>query len=479
LSTAAVIVPCALRVGVYNLGAPEKPMASEVCAAQAATKSLYFLKFVGNLTFRWEFPGSTKALAGVCPVFRVRPATKCGGPKLNAKQKRVVAGMVAVFGLVVAGVTVFSRGVASVSAAPPADQGMRTEKVNDPANNETAFTVQVPAGWSFVGTILRPGGCHAPQVPADGLSYSMVAPDHVTAIMQVPGSHWAWQSDGTNPEGPKCKPIDITGATAFLLNIAIPNMHPTAKILGIVPLTPQMQQGLEQERRNIAANPNLAHNTIDTGRVRIEYELNGQTVDEQLGTVVTCFNSHFPAYPALRRPATDKRICGAHGIYVKRALKGHLDELVARNVPNAQMDKEWDAHIAEKMRQAFAQFQKASDEQFQAIQKHYQEVTAGMLQRGKEFNDNLVATAQDAMRADSGQVGAMQHAAHLQVLDSLNRADFIDPQTGMKIETSNQYDHNWISSDRSEVVLNNDPTYDPNGQVDPVRQSWTELIPAN
>jgi hypothetical protein len=240
-----------------------------------------------------------------------------------------------------------------------------------------------------------------------------------------------------------------------------------------------MQQGLEQQRRNMAANPSLAHNTIDTARVRIEYDVNGQVVDEQLGAVVTCFNSHFPAYPQLHRAAQDKRVCGAHGIYVKRAPKGHLDELVARNLPNAQMDQEWDAHISEKMRQAFAEFQKASDQQFQAIQDHYRQVTAGMLQRGKEFNDNLVATTQDAMRQDRAQVDATSHAAHLQVLDSLNRADFIDPQTGQKIETSNQYAHNWISSDRSEVVLNNDPTFDPNDAIDPVRQSWTELIPAN
>jgi hypothetical protein len=124
------------------------------------------------------------------------------------------------------------RSLVAAAPSPAADQNTRTEKVIDPANNETAFTVQVPAGWSFVGTILRPGGCHAPQVAADGLSFSELAPDHVTADMQVPGSHWAWASDGSNPEGPKCKPINITTATGFLLNIAIPNMHPTAKILG-------------------------------------------------------------------------------------------------------------------------------------------------------------------------------------------------------------------------------------------------------
>lgn len=387
--------------------------------------------------------------------------------------------MVALLGVALALVASFA-GRLLVMTAAAADQGMRTEKIIDPGNNETAFTVEVPEGWSFIGTILRPGGCHAPSLPADGLSFSAVAPDRVTATMQVPGAHWSWASDGTNPEGPKCKPININSAVAYLLNIAIPNMHPSATILGIVPLSPKDQQGLEQVRRNMAAQGNnFMRNTIDTGSVRIEYNLNGQTVDEQVGTVLTCMESNTPAYPAMHRAAQMKRTCLSHGIYVKRALKGHLDELVARKLPNAQIDKQWDAHISEQMRQAFAAYQQASNAQFQAIRKHYQEVTAGMVQRGKEFNDNLAATTRDAMNADNARTDAMQHAAHLQVLDSLNRADFIDPETGQKIETSNQYAHSWISSDKSEVVLNGEPTFDPNGEIDPVRQGWTELIPAN
>jgi hypothetical protein len=331
-----------------------------------------------------------------------------------------------------------------------------------------------------LGTILRPGGCHAPSVPADGLSFTAVSPDNVTASMQLPGAHWSWASDGSNPEGKNCGVVDINTAAGFLLNIAAPNIHPSAKIIGVVPLTPQMQQGLkgQQQALQARATRNL-HQTLDTARIRIEYELNGQTVEEQLGTVITCQESDFPAYLQLHRAARTQRTCGSHGIYVKRALKGHLDELVAKGLPNARIDQKWDSYISQKMREAFAGYQKASDEQFRGIQDHYRQVTAGMLQRGKEFNDNLIASGQHAREQDNATVNAMSHGAHLQVLDSLNRRDFIDPTTGRKIETSNQYEHNWISSDKSEVVLNKDPTFDPNGVIDPVRQSWTELIPAN
>ena len=352
-------------------------------------------------------------------------------PQLVVKSKKVAAAVVVSLGLLFAGLMGSPRGMSSVIAASPVPQNTRTEKVIDPANNETAFTVQVPQGWSFVGTILRPGGCHAPAVPADGLSFSAVAPDHVTAAMQLPGSYWDWASDGSSPRGAKCKTLNINSAVSFLLNIVIVNVHPSAQILGIVPLSPQMKAGVEAAQRNLAAKAtNTTRNTMDTGSVRIEYNLNGQIVDEQLGTVVTCMEVNFPAYPQMRRPARLQRTCQSHGIYVKRALKGHLDELVERHLQNPNLDQQWDAHISEQMRQAFAAYQKASNDQFASIQQHYREVTAGMIQRGKEINDNLAASTRSAMNADNQKTAAMQHAAHLQVLDSLNRQDFIDPETG-------------------------------------------------
>ena len=61
------------------------------------------------------------------------------------------------------------------------------QQVSDPAYGMTAFTVPVPDGWHFVGTILRPRGCHAAPTPAAGLSYSSVAPDGVTARSPCPG----------------------------------------------------------------------------------------------------------------------------------------------------------------------------------------------------------------------------------------------------------------------------------------------------
>jgi len=353
-------------------------------------------------------------------------------------------------------------------------------EVKDPGDGETAFTVDVPSGWKIAGTILRPRGCHGIGVPADGLSYTSLGPDGVTALGQLPGTTWSWASDGVTPQGPKCQPVGITTAAGYLLNIAVPNIHPDARIIGMVPLTEQMKQGLEAQRRNMEAATNShARQLVDTARVRVEYELNGQTVEEQMGTVINCNESYFPAYPQMRRPARTVRTCYAHGTYIKRAPKGQLDALLARNVPLAQIDHAWDAHIAQQMRENFAAYQQASDAQFASIQKHFQEQTAAMVKHGQDVQASIKQSTDRAMANDAATVNATSHMAHQQVLDSLGRADFIDPNTGRKIETSNQFDHNWISTDGNTAVLNSNPNFDPNGVVNPNRESFVQLIPAN
>ena len=357
-----------------------------------------------------------------------------------------------------------------------------TADVKDPALGETAFSVSVPKDWRFAGTILRPGGCYKPAVAADGLSYTVLGPDGYTAVGQLPGASWIWSSDGSSADGPKCAPIAIESAASFLLNIAVPNMRPNATSVKLVPPTPQMQKNLEAMRQQAAQNPTYglqSHPIVDTARVRMEYNIGDQTMEEMLFARLDCQETATPAYPLLHRAARTQRHCSVHGTVFRRAPKGQLDALLASVPPGPQINHDWDSRIQQRMMAAFAQYQQASNAQFQAIQKHFADVTQGMIDRGRQFQASQQSSFEHAMAADRATQQSIDHASHLQVLDSLNRQDFIDPTTGQKIEMSNQFTHNWISSDKSTVVLGDNPNFDPNGVVDPVRQSWTELIPVD
>ncbi len=355
-----------------------------------------------------------------------------------------------------------------------------TKPVTDPALNMTAYTVHIPAGWKFTGMLERIGGCHGTAVPADGLAFTALAPDGVTAIEKLPGTSWSWSSDGTSGVGNKCAPVKISTAAEFLLNIAIPNLRPDAKNITVVPFTPEMKQMLENAQQRVQSqNSQTMKRMIDSARVRLRYTLKGRPVEEILFAIISCQEFDMPAYPLLHRAAAQRHVCSSNGVAIRRAPQGKLDPLIGKTLPPPNIDSQWDQLIQQKMREQFAAWQKQNDEQFRAIQNHFKDVTSGMLEKGREFQAQQKSSFDNAMAQDRATQGAIDHAAQMQVRDSLNRQDFIDPNTGRKIETSNQYTHNWISSDGQSVVLGSDPTFDPNGLIDPVRQSWTELIPVN
>lgn len=353
--------------------------------------------------------------------------------------------------------------------------GTRKEDIEDPVNHVPAFTVMVPTGWKMAGTITRPPACHGAAVPADALSYTILSPDGVTAVGQLPGSLWMWQSDGGSPLGKQCSPMNLTSANGYLLNIAIPIMHPNATGIKVMEFSDKEKQLMAQVN---GQQSGPMRKLVDFGRVRVNYTQYGIPMEEQLGTIVTCTETNSPAYPLLHRPAMVHRNCMTHGIYFNHAPVGHLQELLNGKLPGAVINHDWDMMIAQRMQEQFDKWKAANDATFQRNLEVGRQQTQAMLAKGQAFISQLQAEGQHAIAADRQQQAAIDHAAQQQVRQSLDRQDFIDPNTGRRIETSNQFSSNWIGSDGT-VVLGDDPTFDPNGVVNPVRESFTPLVPVN
>jgi hypothetical protein len=81
------------------------------------------------------------------------------------------------------------------------------------------------------------------------------------------------------------------------------------------------------------------------------------------------------------------------------------------------------------------------------------------------------------MAADRANQAAIDASAHNTVNYSLDRKDYINPNTGQTITASNEFNHQWINSSNDTLVQTNNPNLDPNGSIDPIRESWTELVP--
>ena len=369
--------------------------------------------------------------------------------------------------------------------AEVAGGGTRQETVVDPAYGMTAYTIDVPSGWKFAGMILRPGGCHPPPTPAAGLSYTAQSPDGLTELVTLPGVSWSWTSNNSNVMGPKCpSTINIDTAAGLLLNIAVPNLHPRITKVTLMPLSKSDQDALAANNEKLAAGMRAyglkGRQYVDGARVRVEYESHGQPMEESEFTLIDCMETMVGGMPmGPGRPWSagyTKRICSSRGTIIKRAPKGHLEELMAKAKP-LQVNPQWDQQVIHDMKVRFQQMQAASDAAFRQNMANFKAQGDARMARAQEFDQNLRASTDRALANDRAQQAAIDASAHKMTLYALDQQEFRNPSTGQVVQASSQYNHQWMSSDGTTLIQTNDHTYDPNGQVYPISQSWTELVP--
>jgi hypothetical protein len=364
----------------------------------------------------------------------------------------------------------------------------RRVEVEDPVYRMTAYTLEIPDGWKYAGAIARPTGCHSNGA---ALKYTAQSPDGLTAMVLLPGVAWSWSSSESMQkimESSHCPAIDIDSAASFLVNIAVPNLHPNAKVLGVFPLLPEGQAALaaqlEKERRqNVEMakryNAKPQKLTLEGARVRVQYERDGQPVEEMIVSVIDCNESTMPG--VYKQPAYQQRSCFSRGTIITRAPLGHLDEMMALAQFQAlsktlQANPEWQSRLMHDQQAAFQKAQADNNRQFQAMMKKGRDDNDALLARGRAFQDAQKANTERFMAADRARQDAIDASAHKMALYAGDKQEFTNPATGQTIQASNQYNHQWISSDGSTLIQTNDHTYDPNGQVYPVNQSWTELV---
>lgn len=362
-------------------------------------------------------------------------------------------------------------------------------EIVDPQYQMTAYTLQVPSGWRFAGTIARGGGCHANGA---GLKYTMLSPDGNTGLVAMPGVSWSWNTDETRRkfmEQSHCPGIDIDSAASFLVNIAVPNLHPDAKIVSVTGLLPEGQAALAKQLDQMRQqNASMAQGygqhpqkiTLDGARVRVSYSHNGQAMEELLSTVVSCTTSEQIAM--YKQPAAENRLCTSRGTWMTRAPAGQLDALLSNAgyksvIASLQINHDWDNRVAQDMQANFNKFEVANNAQFQANLKANQAAFDQRIQNQKQFDANLRQKTDNFLAQDRAHQDAMDAQAHKVALWANDQQEFVNPNNGQVIQASNQYNHQWISSDGSTLIQVNDHTYDPNGVVYPVSQSWSELVP--
>ncbi|MEO7038876.1 MAG: hypothetical protein ABI446_02650 [Gemmatimonadaceae bacterium] len=364
----------------------------------------------------------------------------------------------------------------------------RTVEVIDPLYHMNAMSMAIPDGWRFAGTVARPVGCHG---AGPALKYTAQAPDGVTGFEMLPGVAWHWTSSTSKQQvwaSMHCPVVELQTAGEFLLAIAVPMLHPNAKVISVGPLLPAgtaaLAQQLAQARQQNAAMAARYGQppqklVLEGARVRIEFASKGHVVEEMLTAVIQCTEAHFQAM--FRQPAYTDRNCSSRSTVLTTAPKGQLDAFLAQPQlaiiqHTIQLHPDWQQRVIADQQAEFNKAQAASDAAFQETMRSGKLAGERLLLDGKTFQDRQRRSTDAALAADRATQAGTDAAAHQTALYSADRGDFVNPSTGQKIEASSQYNHQWVSSDGSTLVQTNDHSYDPNGQIY-INQSWTELQP--
>jgi hypothetical protein len=369
--------------------------------------------------------------------------------------------------------------------------GARQVEIPDPHYGIVAATLNIPDGWKFAGTMVRTQGCHASQ----GASrvFTALAQDGITASVALPGFSWGWSSSPSMVQRmavqQHCPGIDITTAAKFLTDFAVPTLHPHAKIVGLLPLPPEAQANLEKQHEQLVQQAagipeqfRMQNQTLDGGRVRVQYIRNGTPVEEMITVWVSCYESTMPAPFKSGEPPSQLRHCSTpNGVFIVRAPQGHLDDVLAAwQQPHAKeltasfkVNPEWQNRVFQDGQAAAQQSMAASNAMFQQSMANSRAQFGAMVQRGQAFQAQQQSSFNSAMANDRAKQAQIDASAHNMVNYSLDRQDYVNPANGQTVTATSGYNHQYVDQSGNTMVQSNNPM----SHAQAVSEGWTELVP--
>jgi hypothetical protein len=391
--------------------------------------------------------------------------------------------------------TVLIAGAAAANESKPSGQrvngnsgsadNMRSAEIDDPTYQMRAGTVAIPASWKFAGEVVRPTGCHAgPTI----IRFNTQSADNLFAVEMIPGLTWKWSSDPQKAgfmQRSGCAGIPVVSATDFLQSVALPELRPNAQIVsfddgpaGTREQVATLQQRSQQQNINLARQYGVSVPTAITElkRVRIRYQLNGESVEEYIGVLVNCNERRFVGNTVA--PPQVNRDCNSGAMVAYRAPAGQLESFYeqASNSIRLTVDPQWrgrlqgDQQAATDQAIAISQVQHAN---LMALSQEQERVRTRAWAAGEALRAGHV---QNTLIQGQRDMTARKNEAQSVVHNVLGQGSFIDPQSGRRYLTpSNQYKYNYVAPDGT-YYGTNDPL-DPNRNPALPQGTYTPLQP--
>jgi hypothetical protein len=359
---------------------------------------------------------------------------------------------------------------AAPAAEPVSDRYFRMKQVkiiDQGMNQEPAIDLMIPTTWQFQGEVRYGGGVGGCFADMAAVMFQAKSPDGSLVFNGIPNFTWQYADDPAtqrdmvqeNQGGIKvglkpCPVIKPTHAVDFLRDAVLPKLRSGKRIVSVEPL-PEFNQilrqrlGLPPDAAGAGAGSQSAIRT-EAARARLEYDLDGQTVEEWFTTAVMV-----RIIPSGRGNTYD---CHAVMMLALRAPKGKLDgndRLFKLMSSTIHPEPKWQGQVNAMISKLYQQKQ-IEEAKRSAIIAAFQQHVA------QTINE---VTANQIRGANQSAAGADQIIRGVQT--------FRNPATGGTFELSNQYDHAWLNGS-NEYVMSDDANFNPNASLN---GNWTSLQP--
>ncbi len=359
--------------------------------------------------------------------------------------------------------------LAGICACPAGAQSLTTVSIVDPAYGIKAFTISIPAGWKFEGTVLPGPECSRVPMPV----FRAYSPDGLTEMRLLPAFNWTFHPGikGFRPVNGCLAYAGPMSAEDFLKHyvemIAGNGMH----VVGPMALGAAYQQRVAGVARNMnRIGPNI-HGSADAAAVRIE-TVNGTFVIEQrLRAYVEC-------RIATSGPDANGGGCSAH-VDVERAPKGKLDALCglvdAHDLVRTPHEDAWLQRVQQTLMQRAREDQARLTRQEQAGQAMLKRQFDDFMATSQLNHEAFMARQESSFRSAMNNANAAMNARTTAASDWVDYA--LDQQTvvgqGGLAKVSSSYAHTWSSTvgNQTQWFQTNDANANPNGALS---GNWTE-----
>jgi hypothetical protein len=339
-----------------------------------------------------------------------------------------------------------------------------------------ALSVLVPTSWQFQGgvTFIPNSGCHADQVQ---IAFRSASPDNRYAVELFPGVHWTWSDDPSSVRMLQMaaqqslrfgrRECDVQPPMApgdYLRHIAIPKSRPNARVAEVEPM-PEVSAKLRQKAQaEVSAAAQMGMHIrvgAEAARARIEYDVNGQPMEEWITAVTFASTTPGPSFNMAtgQLGQTAYYNCGAYLVFGLRAPKGQLQkhesffDLVLSTV---HLDPGWEARVTQVILSMQASDSKGAMDRSAIITKSGHDIS-NMIREVHENHERAL----DRITVEFSQ--------YLRGVET-----YRNPQTGEEVELSNMYGHAW-SNALHEYVLSDSEFFNPNIAL---KGDWTQLVRA-